>query len=177
MTSDPPSASVLRPATPADLDDLVAVEREGGLAAFGHIFPPADYPFPTAAVRQRWAKDLADPTVDCHVIVGPSHVAAQDVTDPEVAGFAMTSGNQLVHFGTRVTTWGSGLAGIAHEEVLDRMRGAGHRQAWLWVMEENHRARRFYARRGWVPTAITSREEHPPHPLLRRLERDLVDLA
>jgi GNAT superfamily N-acetyltransferase len=45
--------------------------------------------------------------------------------------------------------WGSGLATRLMDAALDSVRGdAG--SAFLWVVEENIRARRFYEREGWV---------------------------
>jgi GNAT superfamily N-acetyltransferase len=40
---------------------------------------------------------------------------------------------------------GSALLGAAH----DALAAAGYRRATLWVLPENHRARRFYERRMW----------------------------
>jgi putative acetyltransferase len=36
----------------------------------------------------------------------------------------------------------------------------------LRVFEENHRARRFYEKSGWVSTGSTSRGQFPPFPVL-----------
>jgi putative acetyltransferase len=67
------------------------------------------------------------------------------------------------------------LADVAHDEVLDHLRGGGHGRAWLRVFDENRRAVRFYLRRGWRATEVTMRTTFPPHPLLRRYERDLTE--
>ncbi len=42
------------PASSADADVLAAIQEQASLAALGHIFPPDTYPFPLAAVRERW---------------------------------------------------------------------------------------------------------------------------
>jgi RimJ/RimL family protein N-acetyltransferase len=146
------------------LDELMVVQREGAVAGLGHLFPQDTHPFPTERVRARWREELADPAVHCFVVVG---------ADGEVAGFAATRGDELLHLGTALRTWGSGLAGRAHDELLDHLRRRGHEVAWLRVFDENLRAVRFYRRRGWVPTDETSRTSFPPHPMLRRLERAL----
>lgn len=157
--------AVLRPLTRDDLGALLEVQREGAVAGLGHIFPQDAYPFPTEQVRGRWEAELDDPAVDCFAVV----------LDGEVAGFAATRGDELLHFGTALATWGSGLAGLAHEEVLVHLRARGHRTAWLRVFEDNVRAVRFYERRGWRATGVVSRTSFPPYPVLRRDERALEE--
>lgn len=45
---------------------------------------------------------------------------------------------------------GAGIAQILTQWALDRARERGARELWLSVFSENHRARRFYARHGFV---------------------------
>jgi putative acetyltransferase len=156
--------SVLRPLTAEDLDRLMVVQREGAIAALSHIFPQETYPFPVAVVRARWEEELVDPKIDCFAIVA----------DDRLAGFAATRADELLHFGTAVDTWGSGLAGRAHREVLDHLILQGWDRAWLRVFDKNRRAVRFYVKLGWQPTELTSRTVLPPHPLLRRYELTLT---
>ena len=125
--------------------------------ALGHIFPQESHPFPTGAIRTRWGEELASPETDCFVILGPVG---------EVAGFAATRQNEFLHFGTALHLWGSGLAGQAHDEVLDHLRTQGHTQGWLRVFEENRRARSFYERRGWTMTGGRSTTSFAPYPVL-----------
>ncbi|MBO0919626.1 GNAT family N-acetyltransferase [Cellulomonas sp. zg-ZUI222] len=155
--------AVLHPLTRDDLEVLLEVQREGAVAGLGHLFPQDEHPFPTARVRARWEAELDDPGVDCFAVV----------RDGQVAGFAATRGDELLHFGTAVATWGTGLAGLAHDEVLDHLRAQGHRTAWLRVFDDNLRAVRFYERRGWRATDVVTRTTFPPYPVLRRYERTL----
>lgn len=160
----PPAArSALRPLSVADVDELLRVQREGAVAGLGHIFPQETHPFPTERIRERWLAELADPAVRCFAIVAAGRLA----------GFAALRGDELLHFGTALDTWGSGLAGRAHDELLELLRQQGHTRAWLRVFDENGRAVRFYTRRGWRPTEITEATHFPPHPTLRRYELDL----
>lgn len=52
-----------------------------------------------------------------------------------------------------------GLAGVRDCEL------AGCAEARLWTLEENHRARRFYEKRGWRPNGETRVVPFPPNPL------------
>lgn len=45
--------------------------------------------------------------------------------------------------------WGSGVGPALMEAALEALREAGFREAILWVLEDNPRARRFYEREGW----------------------------
>jgi RimJ/RimL family protein N-acetyltransferase len=154
----------LREMTVDDLDRVVEVQREAAVVALAHIFPQDRHPFPTERVRARWAAEIADPAIDCFVVVAP---------DGGVGGFAATHDEEFMHFGTALAAWGSGLAGQAHDAVLAHMRDRGRSRAWLRVLEENHRARRFYERRGWTPLAERSASPHAPYPALVHYERDL----
>jgi RimJ/RimL family protein N-acetyltransferase len=51
--------------------------------------------------------------------------------------------------------WGTGAAQELMSTALAAMRAGGQRQAILWVVEENARARRFYEREGWSPDGVT----------------------
>jgi GNAT superfamily N-acetyltransferase len=46
--------------------------------------------------------------------------------------------------------WGTGVAGGLMSAALDALRDMGATEAFLWVVEENPRARRFYERDGWT---------------------------
>jgi GNAT superfamily N-acetyltransferase len=46
--------------------------------------------------------------------------------------------------------WGSGVAQDLMETALDAMLERGAGDAFLWVVESNGRARRFYEREGWL---------------------------
>jgi len=93
---------VLRPMRPDEVDSVVTVQQEGAVAASDISFPQDAHPFPRAEVQQRWAYELSRSDVQCFVVEGPDRV---------VDGFVAISCNQLLHFGTAKSTWGSGLAG------------------------------------------------------------------
>jgi RimJ/RimL family protein N-acetyltransferase len=155
---------VLRALTAADLDELLRAQAEGAAEGLGHIFPQEQYPFPVQAVRSRWERELDDPDMDCFVVLDAAGA---------VSGFVATRGNEFLHFGTALRTWGTGLAGLAHDEVLAHLSAQGYDHAWLRVFEANERARRFYSRRGWVPTGERSESGFPPNPVLLHYRIDL----
>ena len=153
----------LRPMTAADVPAVVAVQEPGAVRALADVFPQDERPFPREDVAGRWLQELADPAV-------ASLVVERGAT---VAGFVAVRGDELLHFGIAVEHWGSGLAGVVHDVVLDGMRDAGVARARLRVFTGNGRARRFYERRGWRPTGERTRSTFPPRPELLGYERDL----
>ena len=56
-------------------------------------------------------------------------------------GFVALRGDELLHFGTAVDTWGTGLAEDAHDLAVDRLARRGVGTARLWAFRENERAR------------------------------------
>jgi RimJ/RimL family protein N-acetyltransferase len=158
---------LFRPATLDDLDELLDLQQEGSVLALSHVFPQDTHPFPRAEVHRRWTREVADP--DIHVYVS---------TDPagSLTGFAATRDTELLHFGTAVRTWGTGLAVELHDAVLGAFvvtAGVDAERVWLRVFEENHRARRFYEKLGWSQTGQRTRTSFPPHPVLLEYDRRL----
>jgi RimJ/RimL family protein N-acetyltransferase len=155
----------IRVATVDDVEELVDVQEEAAVPAFGHIFDQASYPFPRADVVGRWRSKIEDPAYAAYVSVDGQGA---------VTGFAATKDDELVHFGTALASWGSGLATELHDAVLDRMRADGVTVARLWVLEENHRGRRFYEKLGWADSGARSHSPFEPHPAMRELRKVLV---
>jgi RimJ/RimL family protein N-acetyltransferase len=154
----------LRDAALSDLPALMDVQQSGALHALTHIFPQDAYPFPRAEIEERWASEIVDPDTRVYVV---EHGAGR------IVGFAAIRDNELLHFGTAVETWGTGLAAEVHGRLIERLAANGAAHARLRVFENNHRARRFYEKLGWRSTGRLSRTSFPPHPVLVEYEFDL----
>ena len=46
--------------------------------------------------------------------------------------------------------WGRGIASALLDQCVKDLSAFGHREAILWVLRQNSRARRFYEREGWT---------------------------
>jgi len=154
---------LLRPAFPADVPALVEMQEVAAVASLSHLFPQDEYPFPRAAIAADWVSEIGRPDVDVLVHSRGGRVLA----------FAALRDDELLHFGTALDTWGSGLAAALNDELLAKLTEAGHASAWLRVFEQNPRARRFYEKMGWRLTSQTSYGEYPPFPLLVHYAIDL----
>jgi RimJ/RimL family protein N-acetyltransferase len=125
------------------------VQRDACLPALAHVFPPDEYPFPDAEVLARWR--------------GFTGLVLAAERDGTVVGIAGVEDCWLHGFYVRPEWWGTGVADELHAAALDAMPDCAKLQ--LWVLEENHRARRFYEKRGWRLNGETRVVPYPPSPL------------
>ena len=151
--------------TPEDVPAVVEVQAPAAIVGLAAVFPQEQHPFPRDEVAQRWLEEIATADIDCFVIVHGS----------VISGFAAVRGDELLHFGTALDHWGTGLAQRAHDELLDTMRSRGVPKACLRVFTDNGRGRSFYENLGWRATDQRSRSAYPPFPELLRYERSLSD--
>jgi diamine N-acetyltransferase len=126
-----------------DAERHFEVQRAASLAALRHIY--GDEPFPDDAVREQW-----------RCFQGTVLVAERG---GDVVGVAGIDGDRLVGFYVLPGWWGTGVADELHDAAVER----GART--LWCLEENHRARRFYEKRGWRLNGETRVVPFPPRPL------------
>jgi RimJ/RimL family protein N-acetyltransferase len=154
----------LRPLTVADLPDLLALQEVGGITGLGHIFPQDTNPFPRERLAERWRAEIADPDTDALAVE----------VDGRLEGFVALRADELLHFGTAVDTWGSGLAEDAHDLAVDRLARRGVGTARLWAFAENGRAVRLYERLGWRRTGETRPTTFAPYPTLVAYTLDLT---
>ena len=150
----------LREMRTSDIDDVMAIQEPTSIAGLSRIFPQDKYPFPRDVLAQRWLEEIADPGIDCFVIL----------REGEVAGFAAARGAEVMHFGVALEEWGSGLAVAAHDALVDRLRAAGHDRLWLRVYTANPRGRAFWEKLGWTDTGKRGRGPMPPHAELMTYE-------
>ena len=158
---------MFREATEDDLWVLAELERDANLAALSHVFPPDRYPFPFDAVLARWRLVLDDPGAVVLVLDAGSRGA--------LACYAAYDEGTLRHLAVRPDRWGEGLATAAVHAVASAASRAGATTMSLWVLEDNHRARRLYSRLGWRQSAESRAAPWPPHPVELRYEVDLLD--
>ncbi|MER5307888.1 GNAT family N-acetyltransferase [Streptomyces sp. NPDC002773] len=141
---------MIRLATAADLDAIVALHTEARATYYrGHV-PDADFLGPEEVARSRagWAAAVDRGAVLCAV------------RDGEVAGIAAYGQRDglmhLTQLHVLPARWRAGVGAELHTACTDAWRAAGVTEARLEVFEKNERAQAFYATRGWTPDP-----EHP----------------
>jgi GNAT superfamily N-acetyltransferase len=158
---------MFREADDGDLLALTELERDANLTALGHVFPPSEYPFPFDDVLARWRLVLDDPA---------AVVLVADVPDrSRLAAYVAYDDSTLRHLAVHPDHWGDGLASAAVETALNAMEVRGTTAASLWVLRDNHRARRLYRYLGWRESDEVQPAPWPPHPLEIRYTRLIVE--
>lgn len=157
---------MFRHATDADLLALAALERDANLAALAHVFAPERHPFPFDAVLARWRLVLDDPAA---VVL----VRDADGRRPGLDLYLAYDDETIRHLAVHPDRWGRGLAATAMAAAVADMARRGTPEAFLWVLEENDRARRFYERLGWQAGPERRDAPWPPHPTEMRYTRPL----
>ena len=69
---------------------------------------------------------------------------------PELAGFAMVVADEVEQLYVAALHRGAGVADALLRDAEQQILRRGHREAWLAVVPDNTRARRFYERMGWI---------------------------
>jgi GNAT superfamily N-acetyltransferase len=145
----------IREASPADLDELLLVQKAASTAAFAHVYPPDRYPYPDEAIRKEIARRLADEATTYLVAEGKGRIV----------GFAGVSPGWLDQLYVLPDLQGSGVGSALLEAAVARRRQAGDTELRLWTLESNEAGRRFYEARGWRPAEETRVVPYPPHPI------------
>lgn len=167
------TAYSIRLARVADAEAYVRMHTEALIATYAHIMPPqfaidrrAEAPSQVVLRAQAFARmhdELASGAVPRRthwVATDPGQrivgvVASGPGTQPwehllQVADPPI--GYQLDHLYTLASTHGSGLG----QRLLDAALPDG-KGAYLWVLDDNDRADRFYRRNGFVPDGVRTR--------------------
>ena len=152
-------AAAVRRATPEDAAAIARVHVLGWQAAYAHVFPEeALASLDVERRREQWTGWIE--AADTRVLAG--------LLDGEVVGFASVGASrdddaaesgELYAIYVRPDAWGSGVGPSLMEAALDALRELGFREATLWVLDDNPRARRFYERTGWATDGAEKPDE------------------
>jgi GNAT superfamily N-acetyltransferase len=167
VTSQLPGNEVaVRPATESDCDAIAAVHGHSWQAGYAHLFSAEFLDGLETTIEERsafWRNYLTSgrqgqvlvvATVGGEVIgfasFGPARLhryhdddGTEQVPNPDEGrgeGYAMY---------VEPSYWGYGAGTAMMEAVLSGLAEQGYRQAVLWVLEDNPRARSLYEKYGW----------------------------
>jgi GNAT superfamily N-acetyltransferase len=149
-------ALAVRPARPADAAAIADVHIEAWRRAYRHVLGDRAPAGAALAGREgRWREMLEQEAPRRHVLVvgrpgaPPDGFAAWGPTRDDDEDPAVTA--ELAAIYVRPALWGAGAGRLLMERGRALARGDGFVRATLWVVEDNPRARRFYAAAGWAP--------------------------
>jgi GNAT superfamily N-acetyltransferase len=137
----------VRAAQPDDAAAIAEVHVETWRGAYAHAVPAEYLASLDVARRARWWRS--------EIETGADVLVAED--DGKVVGFASVgaardepeSVGELYAIYVRPAAWGTGAGRALIDAAHARMHERGYRDAILWVLENNPRARRFYEIAGW----------------------------
>ncbi|MFC8761958.1 GNAT family N-acetyltransferase [Streptomyces sp. NPDC057193] len=143
---------MIRFATPADLDAVVALHTEARATYYRGHLPDADFlgPEEVARCRAGWAAAVGRGAVLC---------AERDGEVAGVAAYGERDGlMHLTQLHVLPARWRAGVGTALHTACTDAWRAGGVTEARLEVFEKNARARAFYATHGWSPDPENPRD-------------------
>jgi GNAT superfamily N-acetyltransferase len=144
---------MIRPACAADADGMASVQVRSWQAAYRGQMPDDVLDGLSVERRARFWRSFIDagrPGEHVFVVVegsdvcGFAHVGAN--RDPAAA----PGTGEICSFYLAPEVWGTGRGRSLMKACLDVLVREGHREAVLWVLVSNTRARRFYEAAGWV---------------------------
>jgi ribosomal protein S18 acetylase RimI-like enzyme len=144
----------IRPITEKEIDAVARVHVRSWQSGYAGIVPeaflaeldPVDF-----AARRRYTDvppgggavcATTDGQIVGHAAFGP-YRPEKDVTDPSMG--------ELYSIYVDPDHWGTSAGHRLFAEARERLTAAGFPGLRLWVLEDNHRARRFYERQGMRP--------------------------
>ena len=136
---------MIRPARPEEATAVALVHIETWRVAYAHVFPSEEL--------ERMSDERVERRAEMHRRSLP--IVAE--VDGEIVGFVSVgpandddADGELYAIYVLPTHWATGVGRALIQAGEDRLRELGHREAVLWVLEDNPRARRFYERAGWT---------------------------
>lgn len=158
--------AIVRRARPEDAAALAEIHIAAWRGAYRGVMSDAFLDgLDVAQWTERWRQTLtrAAPAL------APEAVLIVEREAGRPAGFAITGPERPLspHSGSRgelwainvaPEAWGKGLGYALLTAAQEALAHAGHREAVLWVIAANERARRFYERAGWAADGVEKRE-------------------
>jgi ribosomal protein S18 acetylase RimI-like enzyme len=139
---------MIRQAQPEDSEAIALVHVRGWQAAYRDVFPEEALAGLSVELRsQMWRGQIASGHA---VIVAEENAVVQGFAavgtpqDEESEGVG-----ELYAIYVEPSLWGRGIGRDLCGAAEAALRGGGFREAILWVLEDNPRARRFYEASGW----------------------------
>ena len=130
----------IRRATVADARGIADVHLRTWQVAYEHVF----------GAERLAGIDLERRTASWERALLEGATAFVAEKDGRVVGFASVRRGELDSIYVLPEAWGSGAGTALMRAAIEALRELGDREAVLWVLDDNPRARRFYEREGWA---------------------------
>ena len=151
----------IRCAQLGDAERIGAIQVHAWQAAYRGVMPDAYLDELDVDDRAAyWRRQLLalTPAQRLKVIVDAGVVVGFAVAGPEHDGRAAGIG-ELYAINLDPQVWGRGLGRVLLRDVTAELAGLGYREAVLWVVPENDRARRLYESERWRDDQVRREDE------------------
>lgn len=144
--------AVIRSATSADAPVIAALARQTFSDTFGHLYSAENLAaFLAIHTTENWAAEIADPAFAIRLAESDGEPVAYMKLGPPSLPFTPPSGAiELRQLYVVARHHGGGLARALMDQAVAEARARGCTALYLSVFTDNPRARRFYARCGFV---------------------------
>ena len=147
----------MRRARPSDAAAIAAVHTQSWQAAYEHVFGAERLLTIDTERRSRWwERTIAEGT---GTVLVAEHEAKVVAFVSVGASRDADADGELHAIYALPQAWGTGAGPALMAAGIEALRVAGHREAILYVLEDNPRARRFYEREGWSTDGTTKTDE------------------
>jgi ribosomal protein S18 acetylase RimI-like enzyme len=173
--------ALIRPATDKDGAAIARVHVAAWQGAYRGAVPDSYLDSMDAAERGRaWERLLVAGGGKGRVVFGesPAVVLVAEDDNREIVGICSfgparpaegqvvgeenpPGSGELMMINFDPSAWGTGLARRMLEAATTGLERGGHKEAVLWVLDSNARARRFYEKHGWRPDGAEKLDERP----------------
>jgi ribosomal protein S18 acetylase RimI-like enzyme len=172
------SEPAVRPATLADVTEIAMIHVRSWQAAYRGLMPQDHLDGLDPAARAvRWQRNLEAldwSTSGVLVVTAAPETASAGSGIVGFAGYWPTRDDDDDPVRTGEVTaiylhpdaWGQGLGRQLMTATLASLAVAGYREATLWVLRDNARARRFYSQAGWAADGGAKTDDLDGFPLL-----------
>jgi GNAT superfamily N-acetyltransferase len=160
-----------RDAVPADGPELDAMAREAWVETFGTFYADADrdaYLATDYGPAGNLLRDLADPQVAFRLACADGRIVGYAKLNPPWLADAEPGALQLSQIYVLSPWLGAGVGPVLMDWAVEAARARGATSLLLTVWEENHRAHRFYVRRGFTHIGDYA------FPVGEKIDRDLI---
>lgn len=144
-----------RDATPADGAVLGGIARSTFIITFGDLYKLDDLAlFLAQGSDEAYAAELANPDIEVRfALAGGTPIGFCKISSLLLPAESQGRPAELRQLYIYAPWQGLGIADVLTDWAKERARARGFDELWLSVFTDNHRARRFYARHGFVEIA------------------------
>jgi GNAT superfamily N-acetyltransferase len=190
------SEPAVRPATLADVTEIAMIHVRSWQAAYRGLMPQDYLDgLDPAARAARWQRNLealdwsasgvlvvtdgpaTASTATASTATASTATASTATASTGIAGFAgywptrdadqdPVRTGEVAAIYLHPDAWGQGLGRQLMAATLANLAAAGYRDATLWVLRDNARARRFYSQAGWAADGASKTDDVDGFPLL-----------